>query len=674
MKKLVLVFSFLVVTSFVFSQNLLLNPGFEDWDDNGSGGPPDDWSLSGSSMTATQEATTIHGGTYSANITWTTSSTRWLEQDVTVTAGSGYEFNFWVYDNDPDGRARVVIRWYDSGDGFLSGYYGDYSSDSASWQQLTSGVQQAPANAAYAEAAIRIYDVSGWDGSATVYVDDAIFQEESSNPISRAYTLSSSRMDVVYSTSVTSVDPSDYTLTGTSTITFTTAAIDGTDDRIVHLTGGSPAMSADLTMDNIDDTSENLDFYAGIMPISNSNTNNPTRATMLDDYDATFTGIVSANDGYNNVWISDATGAYNGVMIYDSSFDALVSVGDEITLAARRDVYSGLTELVDPVLLTIVSFGNSPYGPDTIIGENIEESLNVDTNPGESWEGQLVTIEDVYVESSGSYYYRCTDDSGENYFYIGDNVDYHFGSITMNVGTTYPSVTGVVDWYNSGPYYRLNPRSQDDIVDPPTAVTLSEFTAQYASGELSLYWTTQSEVANAGWNIYRGESEISHQNDETDQINPTLIPGSGTTSEPTDYVFVDDYEVTEGATYWYWIESRNNSGETETFGPISLTIPVEGEDPDDPSNDNYGLFQNYPNPVSNATTISFNLTEEKACKLSIYNTKGQTIKDIYEGSTAGNSFVWDRTDNFGNAVASGIYFYKLEAGSEVYTKKLVVTE
>ncbi|HHE38901.1 MAG TPA: T9SS type A sorting domain-containing protein, partial [Candidatus Cloacimonetes bacterium] len=434
------------------------------------------------------------------------------------------------------------------------------------------------------------------------------------------------------------------------------------------------AMSADLTMDNIDDTAENLDFYAGIMPISNSNTNNPTRATMLDDYDATFTGIVSANDGYNNVWISDAAGAYNGVMIYDSSFDALVSVGDEITLAARRDVYSGLTELVDPVLLTIVSFGNSPYGPDTIIGENIEESLNVDTNPGESWEGQLVTIEDVYVESSGSYYYRCTDDSGENYFYIGDNVDYHFGSITMNVGTTYPSVTGVVDWYNSGPYYRLNPRSQDDIVDPPTAVTLSEFTAQYASGELSLYWTTQSEVANAGWNIYRGESEISHQNDETDQINPTLIPGSGTTSEPTDYVFVDDYEVTEGATYWYWIESRNNSGETETFGPISLTIPVEGEDPDDPSNDNYGLFQNYPNPVSNATTISFNLTEEKACKLSIYNTKGQTIKDIYEGSTTGNSFVWDRTDNFGNAVASGIYFYKLEAGSEVYTKKLVVTE
>jgi len=492
--------------------------------------------------------------------------------------------------------------------------------------------------------------------------------------ITRAYTISSTRMDVIYDLSITSVDPADYTLTGTATITFTTAAIDGTDDRIVHLYSGSPAMSADLTMDNIDDTSTNLDFYAGIMPISNSNTNNPTRATMLNDYDATFTGIISANDAYNNVWISDASGAYNGVMIYDSSFDGLVSVGDDITLVARRDVYSGLTELVDPVLLAIDSQGNSPYGPDTIIGEYIEESQGVDTNPGESWEGQLVTIEDVYVESSGSYYYRCTDDGGLNYFYVGDNVDYHLNNVVMTVGVTYPSVTGVVDWYSYGPYYRINPRSQDDIVDPPTAVTLSEFTAQYASGELSIFWTTQSEVNNSGWNIYRGESEISHQNDETTQINPNIIPGSDTTSEPTEYVFVDEYEVTEGATYWYWIESRNNSGETETFGPISLTIPVEGEDPDDPNADRYGLFQNYPNPVSNNTTISFSLTEEKVCKLSIYNTKGQTIKDIYQGSSAGNSFVWDRTDNFGNAVSSGIYFYKLEAGADVYTKKLVVTE
>ena len=673
MKKLVLVFSFLLLTSLVFSQNLLLNPGFEDWDDNGTGGPPDDWSLSGTSMTASQEATTIHGGTYSTNLTWTTTSTRWLEQDVAVTAGSGYEFNFWAYDNDPYGRARITIRWYDSGDSFISGFYGDYSSDSASWQQLSSGVQQAPANTAYAEAGIRIYDVS-WQGTATVYVDDAAFQEDSSNPISRAYTHSSTRMDVVYSTSVTSVDPADYTLTGTATITFTGAAIDGTDDKIVHLTGGSPAMTADLTMDNIDDTSENFDFYAGIMPISNSNTNNPTRATMLNDYDATFTGIVSANDAYNNVWISDASGAYNGIMIYSSSFDALVSVGDDITLAARRDVYSGLTELVDPVLLAVDSQGNSPYGPDIINGSDIEESLGSDTNPGESWEGQLVTVEDVYVESSGSYYYRCTDDGGLNYFYVGDNVDYHLNNVVMTVGVTYPSVTGVVDWYNSGPYYRINPRNQSDIVDPPTAVTLSEFTAQYASGELSIYWTTQSEVGNSGWNIYRGESDIAHQNDQTTQINNVMIEGSGTTSEPTDYMFVDDYEVTEGATYWYWIESRNNSGETDTFGPISLTIPIDGENPDDPNTDDYGLFQNYPNPVANTTMIRFSLTEEKVCKLSIYNTKGQTIKDIYQGTSKGDSFVWDRTDNFGNAVASGIYFYKLEAGAEIYTKKLVVTE
>jgi len=207
--------------------------------------------------------------------------------------------------------------------------------------------------------------------------------------------------------------------------------------------------------------------------------------------------------------------------------------------------------------------------------------------------------------------------------------------------------------------------------EPPLAVTLSEFTAQYASGTLSLYWTTQTETENAGWNIYRGDSENAEQ---SIQINSGLIDGAGTTSEPTEYVFVDESEVMEGSTYWYWIESQSNSGETDIYGPISLTIPIEGEDPDGPDSERYGLFQNYPNPVSNRTTISFSLTEEKVCKLSIYNTKGQTIKVLYQGSSKGDSFVWDRTDNFGNAVASGIYFYKLEAGTEVYTKKMIVTE
>ena len=175
MKK-VLFIGFLMLfafAQFAFATELLTNEGFENWTVNGATGPPDDWNLSGTSITGSQETTNVHGGTYSTNITWTTTSTRYLRQQaVPVTEGTNYLFTFWALDNDPDGRVRVAIRWYDAGSGFVSGYYGDYSADSPDWQQMSSGLQAAPATAVTADIEIRVYDVSGWDGEATVYVDD----------------------------------------------------------------------------------------------------------------------------------------------------------------------------------------------------------------------------------------------------------------------------------------------------------------------------------------------------------------------------------------------------------------------------------------------------------------------------------------------------------------------
>jgi len=61
-------------------------------------------------------------------------------------------------------------------------------------------------------------------------------------------------------------------------------------------------------------------------------------------------------------------------------------------------------------------------------------------------------------------------------------------------------------------------------------------------------------------------------------LNLETIPGNGTTSQPSFYSFVDEYEVFESFTYWYWLESISGSGETESYGPVSLTIPSEGND------------------------------------------------------------------------------------------------
>lgn len=486
MRKLNLRFLMIFVAGMFFiqqasAQNLLLNPGFEDWNVNGAAGPPDNWELTSGSMTAEQEATIVYEGTYSAKITWTTSSTVYLQQiDIPVTEGNNYEFTYWVFDNDPGGRARVVVRWYDSGGGFVDGYYGDYSVDDPNWQMLTTGSIQAPATAVTAHTEMRVYDVSGWPGTATVYVDDALFQDVSTQPpvIVNAFATSETSMDVVYDKDITSVDPTDYTLTGTATIFFTTATIDGTDPTIVHLSGASANMIGDITLDNIADDAYgiNFDFYAGIMPVAFAQAANPG-GTMDDIHIATFRAIVSADDEFNNIWVHDAPGQYNGILIYDSGLPGSVDVGDDILFTAYRTEYNNLNELTNPALLSVVSSGNTPYGPDIIPGSDIDETIGANTNPAEPWEGQLVKIENFTVESYVDYDYTCSWSDGANtyYFHIGDNVDYQFFNVNIIVGANYESITGVIDWYWSGPYYRINPRTQDDLVqatNPPVQLAV----------------------------------------------------------------------------------------------------------------------------------------------------------------------------------------------------------
>ncbi|NQV17286.1 MAG: T9SS type A sorting domain-containing protein [Armatimonadetes bacterium] len=217
-------------------------------------------------------------------------------------------------------------------------------------------------------------------------------------------------------------------------------------------------------------------------------------------------------------------------------------------------------------------------------------------------------------------------------------------------------------------------------VDPSLPVTLSVFTAQYINDTPTLCWTTHSETNNAGWNIYRGETSDALSNEETFQLNLSLglIPGAGTTSEPTDYNFEDVFPVFQETTYFYWLESVDYSGESEIYGPISLTIPEdEWENPNSPEiPKNYGLHQNYPNPFNPNTEISFMMKENCIAELSVYNIKGEKISTLFQNkSVAKDELIranWDGKDDFGKAVSSGIYLYKLRTNKEEYSRKMIL--
>lgn len=90
----------------------------------------------------------------------------------------------------------------------------------------------------------------------------------------------------------------------------------------------------------------------------------------------------------------------------------------------------------------------------------------------------------------------------------------------------------------------------------------------------------------------------------------------------------------------------------------------------------FDLSQNYPNPFNPSTTIHFDLPESASAKLIVYNMQGQLIRTLVnESLPAGYHVVdWDGADDTGHQVASGIYVYRLEAGSFVQSLKMTLVK
>lgn len=86
------------------------------------------------------------------------------------------------------------------------------------------------------------------------------------------------------------------------------------------------------------------------------------------------------------------------------------------------------------------------------------------------------------------------------------------------------------------------------------------------------------------------------------------------------------------------------------------------------------LQQNYPNPFNPETSISFYLSHNDNIQLSIYNIKGQKVKDLFVGQKqAGkHSIVWDGKDNTNKPVSSGIYLYKLNTRHGSVQRKMTL--
>lgn len=88
----------------------------------------------------------------------------------------------------------------------------------------------------------------------------------------------------------------------------------------------------------------------------------------------------------------------------------------------------------------------------------------------------------------------------------------------------------------------------------------------------------------------------------------------------------------------------------------------------------FALEQNYPNPFNPATAIAYSLPVQQQVSLLVFNILGQKVRTLVSGlEQAGpHQVTWNGKDDAGTEVASGIYFYRLAAGDERETKKMLL--
>jgi hypothetical protein len=152
-----------------------------------------------------------------------------------------------------------------------------------------------------------------------------------------------------------------------------------------------------------------------------------------------------------------------------------------------------------------------------------------------------------------------------------------------------------------------------------------------------------------------------------DGVNPRLRAWPVGNTVDTSYSLPD----TTVGRYVYVTATDYAGNESAASEVVHYGIGV-GEHPVLPTT--YGLMQNVPNPFNPTTVIRFDIPEAANVVLGVYDISGRLVRTLVDRELprARHSVEWDGRDNRGTRVASGVYFYKIEAGGFTAAKKMVL--
>lgn len=197
----------------------------------------------------------------------------------------------------------------------------------------------------------------------------------------------------------------------------------------------------------------------------------------------------------------------------------------------------------------------------------------------------------------------------------------------------------------------------DTLLSTNTPVELFSFVSSVQNDDVILDWYTASESNSYGFELQRCEGNA----DDFKTIG--FVPSQGSTSVPRHYRYIDKH-VAAGQ-YFYRLKQIDFDGTYEFSDTLEVNVGVSRQ---------FSLCQNHPNPFNSATTISFYLPEPGKVELIVYNISGQEVIRLVDGflSSGSHKADWDGKNSEGQAVGSGIYYYKLDTPTDSQLRRMVL--
>jgi len=359
--------------------------------------------------------------------------------------------------------------------------------------------------------------------------------------------------------------------------------------------------------------------------------------------------------GYNSYnglpFLGDNTSFPGEVILYSNtlqaSFDYAVANDYDLIIRSTTGLSTGLrlapnypdVKLVMPAgsnEFVQVFFGDVITSPVVITGAGIDSNQT-------GYKVEFYSIDPITIYNYSSYSNGYI--AGQLAF-IANTLNCSFDSarvLARNKG----SENGIIDFYNGfGEIYPEN------IITTPLPVELTSFTATLINQDVLLNWQTVTEVNNYGFEIER--SVLSAERQAWKKVG--FVNGSGNSNSPNDYSFIDK-ELPPGK-FSYRLKQIDNNGNFKYSDIVNVNLTTN----------DFKLYQNYPNPFNPTTRIKFSVPERNNVTIKIFNMIGQEIQEIVNQEyEAGNYNVEFNASN----LASGVYFYRIQSGNFVESKKMI---